>query len=61
MIPALGPVGFVSDGPMHLGTEQVLRRPCAEQTQRTIDEVLSRVSDRREPAGATGHTASAPR
>jgi cell division protease FtsH len=39
----LGPVGFSSDGPNYLGIEEARPRTYAEQTQRLIDEEVSRL------------------
>ncbi|MFI7300989.1 ATP-dependent zinc metalloprotease FtsH [Streptomyces sp. NPDC050121] len=44
--PALGPVGYGSGAPHHLGgesTEDTLRRPYSEQTQHIVDEETSRL------------------
>jgi cell division protease FtsH len=43
MSPKLGPVGFASDGPNYLGIEDPRARSYAEQTQRVIDEEVSRL------------------
>jgi cell division protease FtsH len=43
MSPRLGPVGFASDGPQYLGPQQVTTRQYAEETQRVIDEEVSRL------------------
>jgi cell division protease FtsH len=43
MSPRLGPVGFSSDGPSYLGVEDARSRGYAEQTQRVIDEEVSRL------------------
>jgi cell division protease FtsH len=43
MSPKLGPVGFSSDGPNYLGIEDPRSRSYAEQTQRAIDEEVSRL------------------
>jgi cell division protease FtsH len=43
MSPKLGPVGFSSDGPNYLGIEDPRSRSFAEQTQRLIDEEVSRL------------------
>jgi cell division protease FtsH len=43
MSPRLGPVGFASDGPNYLGIEDSRNRAYAEQTQRVIDEEVSRL------------------
>jgi cell division protease FtsH len=43
MSPKLGPVGFSSDGPNYLGIEDPRSRSYAEQTQRLIDEEVSRL------------------
>ncbi|SCK23914.1 cell division protease FtsH [Streptomyces sp. SceaMP-e96] len=44
--PALGPVGYASGTPHHLGgeaAEETLQRPYAERTQRIIDEEIARL------------------
>ncbi|MEU5213189.1 ATP-dependent zinc metalloprotease FtsH [Streptomyces sp. NPDC020742] len=44
--PALGPVGYASGAPRHLGEEppgDTLHRPYSEQTQRLIDEEVARL------------------
>jgi len=41
--PRLGPIGFSSDGPAYLGEAGFTSRPYAEDTQRTIDEEVSRL------------------
>ncbi|MFE1456716.1 ATP-dependent zinc metalloprotease FtsH [Streptomyces sp. NPDC058735] len=44
--PALGPVGYGSGAPRHLGdesTEETLHRPYSEQTQRIVDEETARL------------------
>jgi cell division protease FtsH len=43
MSPRLGPVGFSSDGQNYLGGEDPRPRVYAEQTQRVIDEEVSRL------------------
>jgi cell division protease FtsH len=43
MSPKLGPVGFSNDGPNYLGVEDPRTRAYAEQTQRVIDEEVSRL------------------
>jgi cell division protease FtsH len=43
MSPRLGPVGFAGDGPQYLGPQQVTTRQYAEETQRVIDEEVSRL------------------
>src|ERR1700694_5850074 len=43
MSPKLGPVGFSNDGPNYLGLEDPRPRAYAEQTQRLIDEEVSRL------------------
>jgi cell division protease FtsH len=43
MSPKLGPVGFSSDSPSYLGIEDPRSRTYAEQTQRLIDEEVSRL------------------
>jgi cell division protease FtsH len=39
----LGPVGYSSDGPLYLGSQELTSRPYAEQTQRKIDEEVARL------------------
>ncbi|WP_052707553.1 ATP-dependent zinc metalloprotease FtsH [Streptomyces rubellomurinus] len=48
--PELGPVGYSSGSPQHLGEglEDLLRRPYSEQTQRTVDEAVARLLRRAE-------------
>jgi cell division protease FtsH len=43
--PALGPIGYSDQGPRYLGgpIEDGLRRPYSEQTQRVVDEEVSRL------------------
>jgi cell division protease FtsH len=43
--PALGPIGYASEGPQYLGgpVQDGLRRPYSEQTQRVVDEEVSRL------------------
>ncbi len=44
--PALGPVGYSSGAPHHLGAEtsgDIAQRPYSEQTQRIIDEEIARL------------------
>jgi cell division protease FtsH len=43
--PALGPVGYSTDSPRYLGgpIEDGLRRPYSEETQRIVDEEVSRL------------------
>ena len=41
MSERLGPIGYGSEGPMYLGTEQIRSRPYAEATQRVIDEEVA--------------------
>jgi cell division protease FtsH len=43
--PALGPVGYVSESPRYLGgpIEDGLHRPYSEETQRIVDEEVSRL------------------
>jgi cell division protease FtsH len=43
--PALGPVGYASANPRYLGetTEESLRQPYSEQTQRIIDQEAARL------------------
>ena len=43
--PALGPVGYATGNPQYLGaaTEDTLRRPYSEQTQRVVDEEVARL------------------
>jgi cell division protease FtsH len=43
MSDRLGPVGFAGGSPMYLGTEQVTSRSYAEDTQRIIDEEVSKL------------------
>jgi cell division protease FtsH len=43
MSPRLGPVGFASGDPQYLGPQQVTTRPYAEETQRVVDEEVSRL------------------
>jgi cell division protease FtsH len=43
MSPRVGPVGFAEGGPQYLGPSQVTSRPYAEDTQRVIDEEVSRL------------------
>jgi cell division protease FtsH len=43
MSPAVGPIGFAPDGPLHLGGHELTNRPYAEATQRRIDEEVSRL------------------
>jgi cell division protease FtsH len=43
MSPALGPVGFSEDGPQYLGAQQLTTRQYAEETQRVIDEEVTRL------------------
>jgi cell division protease FtsH len=43
MSPRLGPVGLSSDGPNYLGVDDARSRNYAEQTQRVIDEEVSRL------------------
>jgi cell division protease FtsH len=43
MSPKLGPVGFSQDGPNYLGVQDPRARTYAEQTQRVIDEEVSRL------------------
>jgi cell division protease FtsH len=43
MSPRLGPVGFASGSPMYLGTEEVRSRPYADETQKVIDEEVSKL------------------
>jgi cell division protease FtsH len=43
MSPRLGPIGFSDDGPNYLGNESPRARPYAEDTQRVIDEEVSRL------------------
>jgi cell division protease FtsH len=43
MSPKLGPVGLSTDGPNYLGKEDPRSRSYAEQTQRVIDEEVSRL------------------
>ena len=39
----LGPVGYSSGSPMYLGTEELQSGPFAEETQRLIDQEVSRL------------------
>ncbi len=43
--PTLGPVGYTPEGPRYLGgpVEDGLRRPYSEETQRVVDEEVSRL------------------
>ncbi len=43
MSERLGPVGFASGSPMYLGTEEVRSRPYADETQKVIDEEVSKL------------------
>jgi cell division protease FtsH len=43
MSPRLGPVGFSEEGPQYLGPQQLTTRQYAEETQRVIDEEVSRL------------------
>src|SRR5512132_586598 len=43
MSPRLGPVGFSEDGPQYLGAQQLTTRQYAEETQRVIDEEVTRL------------------
>jgi cell division protease FtsH len=43
MSPRLGPVGFSPQQPQYLGGQELTSRPFAEQTQRVIDEEVSRL------------------
>jgi cell division protease FtsH len=43
MSPRLGPVGFSEDGPQYLGQQPLTTRHYAEETQRVIDEEVSRL------------------
>jgi cell division protease FtsH len=43
MSPKLGPVGFSQDAPNYLGVQDPRARTYAEQTQRVIDEEVSRL------------------
>jgi cell division protease FtsH len=43
MSPRLGPVGFSEDGPQYLGAQPLTTRQYAEETQRVIDEEVSRL------------------
>jgi cell division protease FtsH len=43
MSPRLGPVGFASGDPQYLGAQQVTSRQYAEETQRVIDEEVTRL------------------
>ncbi len=60
MSPKLGPVGFASGSPMYLGDQPVTSRDYAEDTQRVIDEEVSRLlkeADQRATAILTEHRA----
>jgi cell division protease FtsH len=53
MSPRLGPVGFSEDGPQYLGAQQLTTRQYAEETQRVIDEEVTRLlKDADDRAGA---------
>jgi cell division protease FtsH len=53
MSPRLGPVGFSGDGPQYLGAQPLTTRQYAEETQRVIDEEVSRLlKDADDRAGA---------
>ncbi|MBE3202152.1 MULTISPECIES: ATP-dependent zinc metalloprotease FtsH [Parafrankia] len=39
----VGPVGYASDGPGYLGTDEIIGRPYSEQTQRLIDSEVARL------------------
>jgi cell division protease FtsH len=41
--PALGPVGYSGGDPQYLGSEEVTSRPYSEQTQRVVDQEVSRL------------------
>jgi cell division protease FtsH len=41
--PALGPVGYGTDNPQFLGTQQLSDRPYSEETQRVIDTEVGRL------------------
>ncbi len=43
MSPRLGPVGLSNDGPNYLGLDNAVPRAYAEETQRVIDEEVSRL------------------
>jgi cell division protease FtsH len=43
MSPRLGPVGYSSGSPMYLGDQEVRNRTYAEDTQRVIDEEVTRL------------------
>jgi cell division protease FtsH len=43
MSPRLGPVGYASGSPMYLGDQEVRNRTYAEDTQRVIDEEVTRL------------------
>ncbi|MDP9334513.1 MAG: ATP-dependent zinc metalloprotease FtsH, partial [Actinomycetota bacterium] len=43
MSARLGPVGFASGSPMYLGTEEVRSRPYADETQKVVDEEVSKL------------------
>jgi cell division protease FtsH len=61
MSERLGPVGFASGSPMYLGTEEVLSRPYADETQKVIDEEVSKLlreAEQRALALLTDHRAA---
>jgi cell division protease FtsH len=41
--PSLGPVGYSSDSPQYLGSEQLSSRDYSEATQRVIDTEVARL------------------
>jgi cell division protease FtsH len=43
MSPRLGPVGFADEGPQYLGAQPLTTRQYAEETQRVIDEEVTRL------------------
>jgi cell division protease FtsH len=49
----LGPVGYSSGSPMYLGTEELQSRPFAEETQRLIDQEVSRLLREAEKCAVT--------
>jgi cell division protease FtsH len=58
MSPRLGPVGFSSQQPQYLGGQELTSRPFAEETQRVIDEEVSRLlteAEERATAALTEH------
>jgi len=43
MSPRLGPVGFADESPQYLGAQPLTTRQYAEETQRVIDEEVTRL------------------